>query len=224
MHFLGVHRYFWWWWWWQRIQGRSAVPRPNEEHERVTTPYLQVCVRCGLTLGRLSLHFPPEFHFFFLSFFTEFASSLTSTSLPCIFTSFYSFFFLSSSFSDWSLLPSLFPLLSSFYLLFLLIQVAVREGLLPGLLPVRAPSKGMILNCICGWHQIGWKESESWSNVAILNQEVDLGKPTSFLDHVHLVGTQRQCDMSKDIVDITEPCLNPKFSAKTSERLPSVET
>ena len=35
----------------------------------------------------------------------------------------------------------------------------------------------------------------------VLNKEVDLGEPTSFLDHVHLGCTQRQCEISKDIVD-----------------------
>ena len=35
----------------------------------------------------------------------------------------------------------------------------------------------------------------------VLNKEVDLGEPTSFLDHVYLVCTQRQCERSKDIVD-----------------------
>ena len=28
----------------------------------------------------------------------------------------------------------------------------------------------------------------------VLNKEVDLGEPTSFLDHVYLVCTQRQCE------------------------------
>ena len=37
-----------------------------------------------------------------------------------------------------------------------------------------------------------WKE---------LNKEVDLGEPTSFLDHVYLGCTQRQFQTSKDIVD-----------------------
>ena len=45
----------------------------------------------------------------------------------------------------------------------------------------------------------------------VLNKEVDLGEPTSFLDHVYLGCTQRQCEISKDIVTITEPCLNPDF-------------
>ena len=35
----------------------------------------------------------------------------------------------------------------------------------------------------------------------VLNKEVDLGEPTSFLDHVYLGCTQRQCEVSKDIVD-----------------------
>ena len=33
------------------------------------------------------------------------------------------------------------------------------------------------------------------------NKEVDLGEPTSFLDHVYLGCTRRQCEISKDTVD-----------------------
>ena len=35
----------------------------------------------------------------------------------------------------------------------------------------------------------------------VLNKEVELQKPTSFLDHVYLGCAQRQCEVSKDIVD-----------------------
>ena len=35
----------------------------------------------------------------------------------------------------------------------------------------------------------------------LLNREVDLGEPTSFLDHENLGCTQRQLEISKDIVD-----------------------
>ena len=35
----------------------------------------------------------------------------------------------------------------------------------------------------------------------VLNKEVDLREPTSFLDHVYLGCTRRQCQMSKDIVE-----------------------
>ena len=43
------------------------------------------------------------------------------------------------------------------------------------------------------------------------NKEFDLGEPTSFLDHVYLGCTQRQCEISKDIIDKSESCLNPEF-------------
>ena len=35
----------------------------------------------------------------------------------------------------------------------------------------------------------------------VLMKDVDLGKPTSFLDHVYLGCTQRECHISKDIAD-----------------------
>ena len=35
----------------------------------------------------------------------------------------------------------------------------------------------------------------------VINKKVDLGEPTSFLDHVKLGCTQRQCEVSKDFVD-----------------------
>ena len=45
----------------------------------------------------------------------------------------------------------------------------------------------------------------------ILNKEVDLEGPTSFLDHVYLGCTQRQCLISKDMWTITEPCSSREF-------------
>ena len=38
----------------------------------------------------------------------------------------------------------------------------------------------------------------------VLNKEVDLGEPTSFLDHVYLGCSHRKCEISKDIVDILQ--------------------
>ena len=45
----------------------------------------------------------------------------------------------------------------------------------------------------------------------VLDKEVDLGEPTSFLDHVYLGCTQRQCEISKMLWIKTEPCLDPEF-------------
>ena len=35
----------------------------------------------------------------------------------------------------------------------------------------------------------------------VLTKEVDLGEPTSFFDHVYLGCAQRECKISKDIID-----------------------
>ena len=65
----------------------------------------------------------------------------------------------------------------------------------------RTPWKRVVLICGCGWHQMGWKETKHWSDVEVLNKEVDLGEPTSFLDLVHLGCSQRQSEISKNTVD-----------------------
>ena len=50
----------------------------------------------------------------------------------------------------------------------------------------------------------------------VLNKEVDLGEPTSFLDHVYLGCTQRQCQISKDIVDNYRTMFESRISAEKS--------
>ena len=57
----------------------------------------------------------------------------------------------------------------------------------------------------------------------LLNKEVDLGEPTSFLDHVYLGCTQRQCEISKDIVDNYRTMFESRSSAgerEEAEKLP----
>ena len=53
-----------------------------------------------------------------------------------------------------------------------------------------------------------------------LNKEVDLGEPTSFLDHVYLGCTQRQCEISKDIVDNYRTMFESRISEEGAEKLP----
>ena len=57
----------------------------------------------------------------------------------------------------------------------------------------------------------------------LLNKEVDLGEPTSFLDHVYLGCTQRQCEISKDIVDNYRAMFESRISAGATEKLPYSE-
>ena len=47
----------------------------------------------------------------------------------------------------------------------------------------------------------------------VLNKEVDLGEPTSFFDHENLGCTQRQCEISKDIVDNYSNMFESRISA-----------
>ena len=54
----------------------------------------------------------------------------------------------------------------------------------------------------------------------ILNKEVDLGEPTSFLDHVYLGCSQRQCQRSKDTVDNYRTIFESRISAARVEKLP----
>ena len=54
----------------------------------------------------------------------------------------------------------------------------------------------------------------------VLNKEVDLGEPTSFLDHVYFGCTQRQCEVSQDIVDNYRTMFESRISAGRLEKLP----
>ena len=46
------------------------------------------------------------------------------------------------------------------------------------------------------------------------------GEPTSFLDHVYLGCTQRQCEISKNIVDNYRTMFESRISAGRKEKLP----
>ena len=57
----------------------------------------------------------------------------------------------------------------------------------------------------------------------VLNKEFDLGEPTSFLDHVYLVCTQRQCEISKDIFDSYGTTFEYRISTGATGKLPCSE-
>ena len=54
----------------------------------------------------------------------------------------------------------------------------------------------------------------------VLIKEVDLGEPTSFLDHVCLGCTQQQCETSKDTVDNYRTMFESRISAGRTDKLP----
>ena len=53
----------------------------------------------------------------------------------------------------------------------------------------------------------------------IPTKDVDLGEPTSFLDHVYLGCTQRECQISKDIVANYRDMFESRISARAKEKL-----
>ena len=55
------------------------------------------------------------------------------------------------------------------------------------------------------------------------NKQVDMGEPTSYLDLVYLGCTQRQCEISKDIVDNYRTMFESRISAGGTEKLPQSE-
>ena len=57
----------------------------------------------------------------------------------------------------------------------------------------------------------------------LLNKEVDLGEPTSFLDHVYLGCTQRQCEIIKDTVDNYRTMFESRISEGVIEKLHSLK-
>ena len=83
--------------------------------------------------------------------------------------------------------------------------------------------KRVILLCVCGRHKIGWKDTEHLSKMEILMKDVDLGEPTSFLDHENLGCTPRQCEISKHIVDNYRTMFESRISAGRTEKLPYSE-
>ena len=54
-------------------------------------------------------------------------------------------------------------------------------------------------------------------------KDVDLGEPTSFLDHVYLCCTHRECQTSKDTIDNYRHLFESKISAGAKEKLPYSE-
>ena len=88
---------------------------------------------------------------------------------------------------------------------------------------IRTPSKRVILICVCGCIKLAGKKHNLDPMWKVLNKEVDLGEPTSFLDHVYLGCTQRQCEISKDIVDNCRSMFESRISAEGTEKLPYSE-
>ena len=80
--------------------------------------------------------------------------------------------------------------------------------------------KGLFLSVYVDDMKLAGKKQNLDPMWKLLNKEVDLGEPTSFLDHVYLGCTQRQCEISKNNVDNYRTMFESRISAGGVEKLP----
>ena len=73
--------------------------------------------------------------------------------------------------------------------------------------------KGLFLSVCVDDIKLAGKKQNINPMWKVLNKEADLREPTSFLDHVYLGCTQRQCQISKDIVDNYRTMFESRISA-----------
>ena len=83
--------------------------------------------------------------------------------------------------------------------------------------------KGLFLSVYVDDIKLAGKKQNINPRWRVQNKEVDLGQQTSFLDHVYLGCTQRQCVISKDIVDNYRTMFESRISTGATEKLPCSE-
>ena len=79
--------------------------------------------------------------------------------------------------------------------------------------------KGLFLSVYVDDIKLAGKKQNLDPMWKLRNKEVDLGEPTSFLDHENLGCTQRPCEISKDIVDNFRTMFESRISAGGVEKL-----
>ena len=84
--------------------------------------------------------------------------------------------------------------------------------------------KGLFLSVYVDDIKLAGKKKNMNPMWKALNKEVDLGEPTSFLDHVYLGCTQRKCEMSKDIVDNYRTMFEPRILREWSREITILST
>ena len=78
--------------------------------------------------------------------------------------------------------------------------------------------KGLFLSVYVDEMKLAGKKQNINPTWKILMKDVDLGEPTSFLDHVYLGCTQRECKINKNIVDNYISMFESRISAWTIEK------
>ena len=73
--------------------------------------------------------------------------------------------------------------------------------------------KGLFLSVNVDDFKMAGKKQDLDPMWKILNKEVDLGEPTSFLNHLYLGCTQRQCETCQNVVDNYRTMFESRISA-----------
>ena len=82
------------------------------------------------------------------------------------------------------------------------------------------PEKGLFLSVYVDDIKLAGKKQNLDPMWKLVHIEVDLGEPTSFLDHEDFGCTHRQCEIRKDIVDNYRTMIESRISAGRLEKLP----
>ena len=82
---------------------------------------------------------------------------------------------------------------------------------------------GQAADAVSAYTRLKWMMHRLDLMWKIIMQDVDLGEATSFLNHVYLVCTQRECQISKDIVDSYRTMCESRISARATEQLPGTK-
>ena len=80
--------------------------------------------------------------------------------------------------------------------------------------------QGLFLSVYVDDIKLAGKKQNINQTSKVLMKDVDLGEPTSFLDHVYLGCTQRERHMNKDIVDNYRSIFESRISAGTTGKIP----
>ena len=89
---------------------------------------------------------------------------------------------------------------------------------------IRAPKEGLFLSVFVDDITLAGKKQNMNPIWKVLDEEVDLGEQTSFLDHVYLGCTRRHYETRKHISDNYRTMFESRISAGATEKPPSSET
>ena len=79
--------------------------------------------------------------------------------------------------------------------------------------------KGLFLSVYVDDIKLAGKKQNIFPMWKVRNKEVDLGEPTSFLDHAYLGCSQRRCEIRKDIVDNYRTMFESRISAGSNWKI-----